>query len=45
MGLLGPTLRGGSEARKHFLAKITEVMSEDWLRVEKHEDDDGWEVV
>ena len=28
-----------------FIAKMKELVVEDWLSIEKTQDDDGWEVV
>lgn len=45
IGLLGVAIKSEGAEVEAFVGKLKEVLIEDWLSIEKTEDDDGWEIV
>ena len=45
IGLMGVAIRSEAAEVEVFVGKLKEVLIEDWLSIEKTEDDDGWEIV
>ena len=42
---MGVAIRSEAAEVEVFVGKLKEVLIEDWLSIEKTEDDDGWEIV